>query len=382
MSLENNLIINIYSILLLIIIGFRAARLTEKDSLQDKLYMMMLYSTIFMLIIDIFSRFDGKPNTIYPIINRFGNLLIFMTSPVLSSIWLLYVHFQVFHHEDKTNQLTYKLVFINIVNAIILMVSQFYGWFFYIDANNIYHRGPLFLLPAFLTITLMLVAFLIILKNRGKLEKKYFFSLMFFAFPPLIGIVLQIKFYGFSLILNSVVPSMLVLFLNIQNHNIYSDYLTGVNNRKSLDRYLEKKISASTPNKSFSAILLDLDNFKAINDNYGHDMGDNALETTAKLLKSCLRSNDLIARYGGDEFFIVLDVSKKKDLEIMVKRINNCFEKYNESSSEPYKILFSSGCAVYDYNSHMKSEEFQKYVDVLMYEDKQKHKMVKSNGTI
>lgn len=382
MSLENNLIINIYSILLLIIIGFRAARLTEKDSLQDKLYMMMLYSTIFMLIIDIFSRFDGKPNTIYPIINRFGNLLIFMTSPVLSSIWLLYVHFQVFHHEDKTNQLAYKLVFINIVNAIILMVSQFYGWFFYIDANNIYHRGPLFLLPAFLTITLMLVAFLIILKNRGKLEKKYFFSLMFFAFPPLIGIVLQIKFYGFSLILNSVVPSMLVLFLNIQNHNIYSDYLTGVNNRKSLDRYLEKKISASTPNKSFSAILLDLDNFKAINDNYGHDMGDNALETTAKLLKSCLRSNDLIARYGGDEFFIVLDVSKKKDLEIMVKRINNCFEKYNESSSEPYKILFSSGCAVYDYNSHMKSEEFQKYVDVLMYEDKQKHKMVKSNGTI
>lgn len=380
MSLENNIIINIYSILLLTIIGFRAARLTEKDSLQDKLYMMLLYSTIFMLIIDILSRFDGKPNTIYPIINRFGNLLIFMTSPVLSSIWLLYVHFQVFHHEDKTKQLSYKLVFINIVNAIILMVSQFYGWFFYIDSNNIYHRGPLFLLPAFLTITLMLVAFLIILKNRGKLEKKYFFSLIFFAFPPLVGILLQIKFYGFSLILNSIVPSMLVLFLNIQNHNIYSDYLTGVNNRKSLDMYLEKKISTSTLNKSFSAILLDLDNFKAINDNYGHDMGDKALETTAKLLKSCLRSNDLIARYGGDEFFIVLDVSKKEDLETMVKRINDCFEKYNESSSEPYKVIFSSGYAVYDYNSHMKSEEFQKYVDMLMYEDKQKHKMRKING--
>lgn len=371
MNLAYNLVINTYSIILLIIICFHALKLTEKESLQDKLYLMMLYSTIFMLVVDVLSRFDGKPNSIYPIINYIGNFLIFLLNSVLSSIWLLYAHFQVFHDEKKTRKLFRPLYAINIINAVILIASQFFGWFYYIDSDNIYHRGPFFLLSAFITVALMLVAFFITLKNRKRLEKKHLFSLMFFAIPPFICIILQIKFYGISLMLNSVVISLLVVFLNIQNRSIYTDYLTGVNNRKKLDLYLKKKISTSTKNKSFSAILIDLNNFKSINDTYGHNIGDDALETAAKLLKSCLRSNDFIARYGGDEFWIVLDISNKNDLEAMACRIKNCFKKYNESSSKSYKLGFSIGYAVYDYHSHMKPEEFQKQIDILMYKNKQ-----------
>lgn len=374
MNLANNLIMNIYSIMLLIIVCFHAIKLTEKEFLQDKLYMMMLYSTILMLVVDILSRFDGKSDTIYPIINDFGNFFIFLLSPILPSLWLVYVHFQVFLEERKTRQLFYPLYAINAINAVILILSQFHGLYYYIDSDNIYHRGPLFLLPAFITVALILVAFVITVKNRKRLEKKYFLSLVFFAIPPFVCIILQITFYGMSLMLNGVVLSLLVVFLNIQNRNIYTDYLTGVNNRKKLDTYLKEKISTSTEDKSFSAILIDLNNFKSINDTFGHDMGDNALETTAKLLKSCLRSNDFIARYGGDEFFIVLDVSNRIDLEAMVCRINNCIERSNESSSQSYKLGFSMGYAVYDYHSHMKAEEFQKHVDILMYENKQTHK--------
>ena len=307
MNLFNNLVIDLYSIILLIIVCFHAIKLTEKEFLQDKLYLMMLYSTILMLVVDIFSRFDGNPDTIYPIVNSFGNFLIFLLSPILPSLWLLYVHFQVFSEERKTRQLYYPLFAINAINAAILVLSQFFGWYYYIDSDNIYHRGPLFLLPAFITVTLILVAFVMTVKHRKRLEKKHFLSLVFFAFPPFVCIILQIIFYGMSLMLNSVVFSLLVVFLNIQNRSVYTDYLTGVNNRKKLDTYLKKKVSASTEDKSFSAILIDLNNFKSINDNFGHDMGDNALETAANLLKSCLRSNDFIARYGGDEFCIILD---------------------------------------------------------------------------
>lgn len=376
MNLANNLIINIYSIMLLIIICFHALKLTEKVSFQDKLYMMMLCCTILMLSIDILSRFDGKSDTIYSIINNFGNFSVFLLSPILPSLWLLYVHFQVFHEERKTRQLSYPLYAINGINAVLLILSQFSGWYYYIDSDNIYHRGPLFLLPAFITIGLMLVALIITVKNRKRLEKKSFFSLVFFAIPPFVCIILQIAFYGISLMLNGVVLSLLVVFLNIHNRSIYTDYLTGVNNRKKLDTYLKKKIGRITADKSFSAILLDLDNFKCINDTFGHDMGDNALEIAAKLLKSCVRSNDFIARYGGDEFIIVLDVSSRVDLEAMVCRIDSCIEKYNESGSQPYKIEFSMGYAVYDYHSHMNVEEFIKQVDILMYENKQRHKRI------
>lgn len=65
--------------------------------------------------------------------------------------------------------------------------------------------------------------------------------------------------------LNSVVLSSLIVSLNIQNQNIHIDYLTGVHNRKKLKIYLKKKISKSSENKTFSAIMIDLDNFKSIN---------------------------------------------------------------------------------------------------------------------
>lgn len=177
--------------------------------------------------------------------------------------------------------------------------------------------------------------------------------------------------------LNCVVLSLLIVFLNIQNQSIDTDYLTGVYNRKKLETYIKGKVSRSSENKTFSAILLDLNNFKAINDTFGHDVGDNVLETSAKLLKSSIRSNDFLARFGGDEFCIILDVSDRTNLEATVSRINDCIEKYNESCDHPYKISFSMGYAVYDYNSGMKVEEFQKQIDTLMYENKRFYKEVK-----
>ena len=374
MSLGNNIILNMYSIAIILIIYFHALKFFEKDSLPDKLYMLILYITILMLGVDILSRFDGNTTIIYLVFNTIGNFVIFLMSPVLPSLWVAYVHFQVFREERKTRRLFYPLCIINAINAIILIFSQFFGWFYYIDSNNIYHRGPLFLFPAFITIILMLAAFTLTVINRKNLERKSFLSLIFFAIPPFISIILQITFYGISLMLNSVVLSLLVVFLNIQNHSMYTDHLTGVYNRKKLDAYLKEKVSLSTGEKGFSAILIDINNFKYINDTYGHDIGDNALETVAKLLKSCLRTNDFIARLGGDEFCIVLDISNRSDLEVMVCRINNCLEKYNKSGSHLYELGFSMGYAVYACHSHMSAEEFLRQVDILMYEEKRAYK--------
>jgi diguanylate cyclase (GGDEF)-like protein len=379
MDLTYNIIINIYSIVLLTIICHNSLKHDEKESLQHKLYMMVLKNTILMLVVDILSRFDGKPDTVYPVINHLGNFMIFLLNPILPSLWLLYVHVQVFQDEKETKRLIYPLLAINALNAVMVILNQFFGWFYYIDSDNIYHRGPLFLFSALITVALILVAFVLIIANRKKIEKKHYFSLVFFAVPPFVCIILQIIFYGMSLMLNSVVLSLLMVSLNIQNHSMYTDYLTGVNNRKKLEIYLKEKISTSTEDKTFSAIMIDLNSFKSINDTFGHDMGDNALQVFAKLLNSCLRSNDFIARFGGDEFFIVLDISNRMDLEEIVRRINVCVEKYNESGERPYKLDFSIGYAVYDYHSHMKAEEFQKQIDILMYENKQANKEIRRN---
>lgn len=366
--------------MLLIFIYIHALKHTEKIYLQHNLYMMMLKITILMLVVDIFSRFDGNPGTIYSVINFFSNFLIYLLSPILPSLWLLYAHYQVFHEEKKTKQWLYPLLFINAVNAVMLVLSQFYGWFYYIDSNNIYHRGQFFWFPAFITILLTFAAFVLIVVNRKNIEKRYFFSLVFFPVPPLVCVFLQIIFYGISLMLNSVALSLLIVFFNIQNHSMNTDYLTGAYNRKKLETYMKERISTSNEFKTFSAILIDLNNFKSINDTFGHDMGDYALETSVKLLKSCLRSTDFIARFGGDEFYVILDVSNMNDLEATVCKINNCIEKYNKQDTKPYKLGFSMGYAVYNYHSHMKVEEFQKQIDILMYENKRANKEIKANN--
>jgi diguanylate cyclase (GGDEF)-like protein len=353
------------------IIGFHAYRSFDKESLQDKVFMSILYLTIVMLIIDILSRFDGRTDTIYPVINAFGNFMIFLLNPMLPSLWVIYVYLQVYSDGRKIKWLLYPLYTVNIVNIAILFISQFYGLYYYIDSNNIYHRGPFFVIPACITFLLELTAFILALLNRKKLERKSFLALIFFGIPPFVCLFLQIIFYGISLILNSVVISILVVFLNIQNNGMYTDHLTGINNRKKLDTYLKTKVCSRTGEKGFSAILIDINNFKYINDTYGHDTGDNALEITAKLLKSCLGTNDFIARFGGDEFCIVLDIADRRELETMVYKINSCLDKYNRSDSQLYEISLSMGYAVYDCHSHMSSGEFLKQVDRLMYEDKQ-----------
>lgn len=377
MNLTNAIAINAYSIMLLIIIYTQSLKNPEKDNLQQKLYMMMLQVTILMLVVDVLSRFDGNPGSIYPVLNQTGNFLIFLLSPVLPSLWLLYVHFQIFNSERKTRKLFYPMLAVFTVNTFLLTLSRKSGWFYYIDPDNIYHRGPLFLFTASVTIALLIVTFILVIANRGKIDKKHFFPLLFFAIPPFLGIILQIVFYGMSIMLNSVVLSSLILFLNIQNHNLNFDYLTGVYNRKKLENYLKGKVGSKTGSKTFSAILIDLDNFKSINDRFGHDVGDNALEVSVKLLRSCLRSSDIIARYGGDEFYVVLDITDRADLETAVSRIKDCFVKYDKFSTQPYKLSISMGYAVYNVNTHMKVDEFQKLLDKLMYENKRVNKELK-----
>ncbi|MDR3552315.1 MAG: diguanylate cyclase [Clostridia bacterium] len=370
MSFTEDIIINIYSIVLLIFISFQSLKDTERKFLQQRLFFTILQVTILMLVVDIFSRFDGNPGTIYSVINYIGNLLIFLLNPLIPSLWLLYAHFQVFHEEKKTKHLLYPLLAIVAINTIAVVLSQKYGWLYYIDSGNIYHRGPLFWFPVFITIALSVLSFFVIMANRKQIERKYFFSLLFFPVPPLACMVLQTIFYGTSLMLNGIAFSLFVVFINIQNRSMNTDYLTGAYNRKKLEVYMNEKINTCSAGRTFSAILIDFNDFKSINDTFGHNTGDHVLESSVTLLKSCLRTSDFIARFGGDEFYIILDVSDKEALEATVCRINSCIEKYNKQSKNPYQLNFSMGYAVYDYHSHMSVEKFQKYIDDLMYENK------------
>lgn len=368
MNIVCNIVINIYSIAVLTIIYMQNVKNEGKEFLQYKIYMSMLKITMLLLVIDVLSRFDGRPDTIYLYINHVSNFLIYALNLVAASLWIMYVHDQVLQEEKNTRRLGISLILLNLINIVGVILSQLFGWFYYIDDENIYHRGPLFWIPVSSVIILIIFAIILVIKNKNRIEKKHYYSLIWFAIPPFAGVVLQTIFYGISLMLNCLTLSLLIVFVNIQNHSMYTDYLTGINNRKKLDLYLKEKINTSIENKTFSAIMLDLNDFKSINDKFGHDAGDNALKICVKLLNSCLEEGDFIARFGGDEFCIILNTFNESMLEEIVSRIRNCFERYNKMSKHPYNLEVSIGYAIYDIS--MKMEDFQKTLDVLMYQNK------------
>ncbi|EDP74262.1 GGDEF domain-containing protein, partial [Hydrogenivirga sp. 128-5-R1-1] len=159
---------------------------------------------------------------------------------------------------------------------------------------------------------------------------------------------------------NSVVKETLekLLFLDkIANQDI----LTGLHNRKKLIEILKNElIRARRYNRPLSILLLDIDDFKKINDKFGHNFGDKILQEFAKLLKMSLRNTDHAGRWGGEEFIIVLPETNKKNAVKVAEKIRNLIGNYFEDIYGK-KITVSIGLTEF---KDWKNES----IDVIMHE--------------
>jgi len=135
--------------------------------------------------------------------------------------------------------------------------------------------------------------------------------------------------------------------LAIENRRLYSDLvhrsefdqLTDIHNRFSLDKQMEAQIARARENATiFGLIYVDLDEFKQVNDQYGHRVGDLYLQEASRRMKRQLRSADLLARIGGDEFAVLLpQVHNRSEVEEIALRLDNCF-------AAPYRV---EGCVIH-----------------------------------
>lgn len=371
MDLVGNIVINLYSMSILLVLYIQTRKKADRNTLQDRLFHWILRVTALMLVMDTLGRFDGRPDTIYPLLNRTGNFFLFLLNPILPALWLMYAHTQTYQESKNTKRLVVPCGILCAIHSLLIIASLRTGWIYYFDERNVYHRGPLFLISASVIFVFMLSAVVVIVRNRGNMERKHYRSLLIFAVSPFLGIALHSLIYGISIVLSSVVLSILIVYLNVQNRSLLTDYLTGIYNRKGFDLHLKENIRLSAAGETFSAILLDFDRFKTINDSFGHDMGDRALQKSAELLRGCIRSTDFIARFGGDEFVLLLDSSDTKELEAVVQRITGAIEKFNHEGGQPYTIGFSVGYAVYDAAKHPTAGDFVKQLDQMMYQTKQ-----------
>lgn len=167
---------------------------------------------------------------------------------------------------------------------------------------------------------------------------------------------------------------LIKLLRNLEKRT-YIDSLTGVYNRKFLEEIFKlEKEKYRTFRKEFCIIFIDLDNFKEVNDRYGHMEGDKVLKRVAELIKKSVRKEDYVIRYGGDEFVIITEAPRGDVLSIMSRLQDVIKIKYKE-----VEVTASIGSACFP-NDGKELEELIKKADERMYRiKKMKKELLKLN---
>ncbi len=148
----------------------------------------------------------------------------------------------------------------------------------------------------------------------------------------------------------------------------YHDALTDLPNRQLfLDRLELALIQAQRKNENVAILFLDLDGFKAINDRWGHHFGDTVLKEVAKILKSCVRRGDTVARYGGDEFTMVIpNIRRGKGIAKIAEKILDCIRKLSELDDKKISLSGSIGISFFP-DDGTEAEVLLKKADAAMY---------------
>lgn len=157
------------------------------------------------------------------------------------------------------------------------------------------------------------------------------------------------------------------LKINLNKEQVLSriDYLTGVMNPRSFYEFMATEIERCRRYKHpFTIAYLDVDNFKHINDQFGHPVGDDALRAIADTIKKNLRKIDVVARLGGDEFAVLLPETDNKDSTKAIEKIQEAF--IQNTALKEYAITFSIGVLTCDKNPPS-MDKMMKSVDSLMY---------------
>ena len=355
-SLLSNIIHFVFTVFLVSYMRFSIENSINSHS--RFIFKRLMVFTIVCLLCDMLSYvFDMQTFVAAKFFNYvFTSASVFMTS----FVGYYWNHFfsVIFHLNDDKKQ-SKKILFLSpvILISVFLFVNLFNGSLFYVDELNVYSRGPLafvsFILQYLLFAVLIIRAIYMKRQKKGVRYSKLTATFIWIGVIALAFGLMQILGGGkIALHCFGLAAGVFIMFLRFQDEQITNDILTGLNNRYALDAYFEDKLkvyeSGIWGRRRLYLIMMDINNFKRINDNYGHVEGDKALKLVAASLKSIANEygNQLfIARYGGDEFCAVYETASEKKVIELCRLIRETLMK--ESDGYKYRIVMGAGYSVY-----------------------------------
>ncbi|EMK3304585.1 sensor domain-containing diguanylate cyclase [Vibrio vulnificus] len=158
-------------------------------------------------------------------------------------------------------------------------------------------------------------------------------------------------------------------------HSAAIDDLTQISNRRGFMTLAKKSMAyCEVGGYPYSIAYLDLNGFKPINDQFGHQEGDRALKAFADTMKKSFRESDVFARLGGDEFVVFMSGASRSVAQVAIKRFSEAIEQYNHAANRGYDLSFCAGIVAVDPNSNISLDDLLCQADSAMYDEKSKIK--------
>ncbi len=360
----------LYSIFLDIFIIIYVSLLSSKSEYSSRLFIrivaLIAIITFFEAVTMLCSDYGNASHIPY---RYWSNFLFLISTNLPAGLAVTYMDYKVLGDEKGCK----KRFFFYLIPTYIALLSGIINFFvpgilFSVSPDNIYSRG-IFVYVNIVTMYLMLAIVSVVFYNyKHMISGRTISSILIFFVVPIIGSILQAIFQGVAFGMPSYTLSAVAVLLILEKDELGKDDLTGLYTRQKMEARLRFKLKAKNP---FILIMADLDGFKNINDVYGHGEGDKALKMTADLLRKAINIEDLVCRYGGDEFLII--VENEKDIsQMVIDRISNAFDRINK------KTKYHLGCSYgYEYVKDPQStnlDDLLQRVDKKMYLNKASNK--------
>lgn len=309
----------------------------------------------------------GSSNIVIKVLVFLSGSGLFLGNVMIGYLWakFIMVHMNIPFSDIRRN--IYRTI--GFISIVLLVINIFYPLVFSVSDGR-YQRGfayITFLIFAAFYILDSLYLYVKRVKKNGSLK---LFPVHIFLIPVILGVVIQAFFVEIAITWTSIAISVAGIMTALKNEIIFTDCLTGLYNREYLE-FLHKR-ACNKKDCWVSGIMIDLNGFKQINDNYGHAEGDLALCIVADLLLKSFSEYGVVTRYAGDEFVIMLNTTDDQLIQKIIKSAKKNFVTENEKNDKLYQLSASMGYAITNLSNET-IDDFMNRIDEQMYQDKMKY---------
>jgi len=299
-------------IVALLFLCFLSHRSNMLNNYRKKTFLFGIVLTVIIILSEAGTILAGNENIGLRNLNICCNVVGFALTPIIPLALIAISDISIIQ--------THKFILIpTLINIIAVALSPVFKLVFYVDINNHYERGNSFLI--FIVIYIINLILLVISTfHTGKVRnypiKGKMTALTLFTIT---GTSIQLALPTVYSSWHCVTLALILYFLLLSEFDSSFDPLTGLYNRVAF----EKAAKQMTGRKAFSVIVLDINDFKSINDTYGHDHGDIVLKKVAASIRKSLDNQYTCYRIGGDEFYIICKETKQERIEYQLRNITN-----------------------------------------------------------